>query len=182
MQKLPCCPPCLLRLSPGRPSWDGWVCRDILKPSSPRWGSGVPGWGFVHHLGMNMAMQKPRKNKNKRGKVGKSDRTSRVGVGGAGRLQLHRFLLCLCSQGQADARPPAEQDSDGKHRRLHPPLCRAACAEPPLSLPPCPVVFSCRVSRGRLQRQQQDLSLLLPPTAQGLSYSGAFPTYCTRLG
>lgn len=103
---------------------------------------------------------------------GRSGSTARVGVGGAGGLQLHRFLLCLCPQGQADAGPPAEQDSDGKHRHSHPPLCHclgAACAEPPLSLPPFPTVFSC----GRLQRQ--DLSLLLPPTAWGPSYSGASP-------
>ena len=100
--------------------------------------------------------------------------TSQVGVGGVGGLQLHRFSLCLCPQGQADARPPAEQDSDGKHRRSHAPLCQclgAACAEPPLSLPPFPVVFS----RGRLQRQQQDLSLLLSPIARGPSYSGLSP-------
>ncbi|NWW54241.1 RP3A protein, partial [Pedionomus torquatus] len=48
VQKSPCCPPCPLRLSPGCPSQDGWVCRDILKSSSPGWGgmSRVPGQGF----------------------------------------------------------------------------------------------------------------------------------------
>ncbi|NXJ60544.1 RP3A protein, partial [Rostratula benghalensis] len=45
--------PCPLRLSPGGPSQDGWVSRDILKSSSPGWGSGVPGQGFRHCLGMN---------------------------------------------------------------------------------------------------------------------------------